>query len=794
MPVNQANLWGLIAVIVLIGAGAGVVFLARPDSTPLVGNDAGSLPGSAQDSPRYVGRKVCAECHADQKRLWRGSHHDLAMQAATGQTVLGDFKDATYTYYDVTSTFSRKDGKFLVRTDGADGRLHTYEIAYTFGIYPLQQYLIAFPDGRVQALNVCWDTRPKEAGGQRWFHLYPDEEIRHDDVLHWTGPYQNWNHMCAECHSTNVRKNYDLAADQFAASWSEINVSCEACHGPGSNHVEWARAIPGGDTDETCAQLGLVINLKEPRPVTWVFEGDAATAKREPPRTSPVGVEMCARCHSRRDTFSEDYLHGRPLADTHRLALLESTLFEFDGQIKKDEEVYEYQSFQQSKMYAAGVTCIDCHNPHTLKMPLGNAVCASCHRADHFDTPAHHFHAAESAGSLCVACHAPSKNYMVIHARHDHSFRIPRPDLTLKIGVPNACNQCHADQSAQWAVEATLNWWGPMQAKEPHYGEVLAAAHRGLPGAERSLVGLIHDDTQSALVRASAVALLGDLLGITLVPVGTAHPTLVRALRNPEPMVRAAAIDSLRAINPADWVELITPLLNDDVRFVRIDAARALAAAPKDAMTAEQKAALRRGLVEYRQAQLVNADRAEAHLNLGALSVDLGQLDEAVREYKTAIRLSPHFSPAYVNLADLYRIRQQDDQAERALRAGLELSPNDAGLHHALGLTLARRNRLAEAVSHLEKSVALAVDNARYTYVYGVALHSTGEAERAMDVLEGAHRRHPSNRDILIALATFCRDAGDSASAVEFAAKLVELAPEDAAAGRLLEELRAMIQ
>ena len=163
---------------------------------------------AATPAAAFVGRAVCEKCHAEETRRWRGSHHDLAMQEASEQTVVGNFENASFTHFGVTSMFFRRDGKFFVRTDGPDGRLTEYPIAYTFGIFPLQQYLIAFPGGRYQALNVCWDTRPAKQGGQRWFHLYPKEEVAHGDPLHWTGPYQNWNFMCAECHSTNVTKGY----------------------------------------------------------------------------------------------------------------------------------------------------------------------------------------------------------------------------------------------------------------------------------------------------------------------------------------------------------------------------------------------------------------------------------------------------------------------------------------------------------------------------------------------------------------------------------------------------------
>ncbi|GMU33126.1 MAG: hypothetical protein AMXMBFR20_09980 [Planctomycetia bacterium] len=715
--------------------------------------------------------------------MWRGSHHDLAMQVANAQTVLGNFDDGEFKYHEVTSRFFKKDGKFFVQTDGPDGTLQKYEISYTFGIDPLQQYLIGFPDGRYQALNVCWDTRPKEQGGQRWFHLYPDENVGHDDILHWTGPYQNWNHMCAECHSTNVRKNYDAASDRFTTSWSEINVSCESCHGPGSEHVAWAQAAKRGMRSTESPRKGLVVQLKEPRSVSWNIDPRTGVPRREPQRTLHVVIEMCARCHSRRGAFSEDYVHGGPLMDTHRPTVLDAGLYEPDGQIR--DEVYEYQSFLQSKMYAAGVTCTDCHNPHSLKIPAGNTLCATCHPPEKFDTAAHHFHKVGGPGSRCVECHAPTRNYMVVHARHDHSFRVPRPDLSAKIGAPNACNGCHTDRTTQWAADATVKWWGTKRAHDPHYGEALHAGIETLPGASLTLSALADDATKPGIVRATAVALLGGFLGPGTVP------TLERALQNRDPLVRAAGVSAIRAAPPEPLVRLVAPLLNDPVRMVRIDAARALATAPAERLTPNQRKSLVDGMDEYRRAQLVDADRAEAHLNLGSLHTELGELDQAEREYRIALKLSPRFAPTYVNLADLYRVMGREDEAERTLRTGLNRAPDDPALHHSLGLTLARRNNLSSALKHLARAAELMPDHARYAYVYGIALQSTSRPDLSLAVLKAAYARHPGDRDLLIALATISRDSGDRSSAIEFARKLVALDQDEPGARSLLAELEA---
>ena len=394
------------------------------------------------------------------------------MQVADDKTVLGNFANAKFAYAGTTSTFSQRDGKFFVNTDGPDGKLADYEIKYTFGVRPLQQYLIEFPGGRMQALSIAWDSRPKAQGGQRWFHLYPGQNIKAGDWLHWTAGGQNWNFTCAECHSTNLRKNFDAKANTYKTTWSELNVACEACHGPGSNHASWARKQ--GDWQALAATKGLALALDERKGVTWAPVAETGNARRSVPRASTREIDTCARCHGRAARISDDYVHGKPPLDTHRLALLDDNLYWNDGQMR--DEVYNWGSFAQSRMHAQGVTCSDCHDPHSLKLKApGNAVCAQCHQPAKFDSPAHTHHAAGTPGAACAACHMPTTTYMVVDPRHDHSMRIPRPDLSAKFGMPNACNNCHTKQTAEWAAAAIAEWNGKAAAW-------LSAIRRGVTG------------------------------------------------------------------------------------------------------------------------------------------------------------------------------------------------------------------------------------------------------------------------------------------------------------------------
>ena len=702
------------------------------------------------------------------------------MQEVSEETVLGDFDGTTFTYAGTTSTFSRRDGGFFVRTDGPDGELTEYEIAYVFGVYPLQQYLIAFPGGRYQALSIVWDTRPVAEGGQRWVHLYPDEEVDHQDPLHWTRLYQNWNQQCAECHSTELRKGYDAEAGTYETTWSEIDVSCEACHGPGSAHAEWAERVASGDASGDPA-AGLVVDLKDRGGGVWEIQVTNGIAARSAPRSSDAELETCAPCHSRRSPIEADYEHGRPLLDSYRLSLLDEGLYHADGHIL--DEVYVYGSFLQSKMHRTGVTCTDCHDPHRLEIAAPDDACARCHLSATFATPSHHFHEPGSEGASCVACHMPSRVYMTVDSRRDHGFRIPRPDLSVEIGTPNACSDCHGDRTPGWAAQAFAEWYGDVDARRPGFARALDAGRRGLPAARRLLAGLAADPQMPAIARGTALALARSRPRLT-------DPVALRAgLADSEPLVRLGAVSGVEAVDPRAWVEMLAPMLDDPVRAIRIEAGRVLAQLPAAAIPEPSRPSFELALAEYLEAQEANADRPEGQVNLAAIYGVQGRTEEAERAYLKALELDPWFAPAAVNLADLYRVTQRDGDGEAVLRKALERMPEDAGLRHALGLTLVRLGRLPEALDELAHAAEQAPGQARFAYTYGVALYSDGDAGRALEVLAAAHERHPTDPDLLNALATMHRDSGRRSEALDYARKLLSLRPGDAGARRLVAEL-----
>jgi predicted CXXCH cytochrome family protein len=739
----------------------------------------------------FVGSESCAGCHQAETKLWKGSQHQLAMAHATDKSVLGDFSEATFDYFGVKSRFFRKDRKYLVETDGSDGKLATFEIKYTFGVDPLQQYLVEFPDGRLQALSIAWDSRPKDQGGQRWFHLYPKDEIRHGDVLHWTKLNQNWNFMCSECHSTGVRKNYDAANDRFATSFAEISVGCEACHGQGSRHVGWARDKanwwPFGKIDDPTK--GLAERFSERRDATWIPNAETGNVRRSsPPRVLRAEVETCGLCHARRSEFSEAWTPGQWLADTHMVSPLDRGLYSADGQMVDTEEAYNYGAFKQSKMFAAGVTCSDCHDPHSAKLRIsGDNTCLQCHSQEKYAAATHHRHETASPPLACASCHMPTRNYMVFDKRHDHSFRIPRPDISMKLGTPNACNDCHADKPAEWAAAAIERWHGPRRKGFQNYAAAFHSARDDAADAAKLLAAVATDGNASAIARASA----WNELATRATP---ATLNLARAaITDPDPMVRIGALDMIENAPLEQKWSIASASLADPIRSVRIRTVSILADVPSARLSENDHARFDRAAEEFIAAQRLNADRPEARSTLGAFYARRGRIGEAEAEYQTALRLSPQFTGAAINLADLYRQTGREDAGEKVLRTAISAVPGDGGLHHALGLSLVRLKRLDEALVELRSAAELAPHNARYAYIYGVAMHSAGQRQEAIAYLKDSLTGHPENRDMIMAIISFSREAGDTATALQYAEQVAKLAPDDPAAKSMVDELRRQV-
>ncbi len=741
------------------------------------------IPARAQSSapqePRVVGSATCSTCHLREGSLWQRSHHQLAMQEATERSVLGSFTNSRFTNGSVTSIFFRKESKFMVRTEGADGALHDYEIKFTFGVYPLQQYLIQMSGGRLQALGIAWDCRPVRLGGQRWFFLYPGQKITNKDPLHWTGIDQNWNYMCADCHSTNVRKNYNAVKRTFSTRYSELDVACEACHGPGSNHVAWARRQ--GDWRSFDSSKGLLIALDERQGVKWSVSPGSGEVIRSAPRHSEREIEMCARCHSRRTQIHEDYVHGQEVGDDYRVALLDPDLYFPDGQVKAED--YEYGSFIQSRMYHAGVTCSDCHEPHSLRLRAsGNGVCLECHSGERYDSRKHHFHKANSSGAQCINCHMPSRTYMVVDSRRDHSLRVPRPDLSSRLGVPNACTSCHVGKTNHWASAAIEKWYGHRPLGFQRFAEALDGGTEQRPSADQMLTNLILNDQQPAIARASALSLLK-----TYAPSGD-DQVIRTSITGSSALTRRAVALALSNSTPNSAITA-APLLSDPVRAVRLEAAEVLAGTPRVIITSSAASALARAIKEYIASQELAADRPEAHMNLGLLYEQMNHPDKAEDEFNIALSLDPMFGPAAVDLADLYRAEGSDLKSETVLTNALKRMPENPSLQHALGLAMVRRKKYGKGVALLASAAREDSGNARYGYVYAIALNDAGHPGLAIAQLKRVVKANPYDRNSLASLVSLLGQSQQPGQCLIYAERLLELEPDNSELRQLVAQL-----
>lgn len=786
---------------------------------------------------KYVGRDACVACHQDQASKFDSSHHDKAMDPATDESVLGNFDNATLVHHDVESRMYRDGSKFMVNTEGPDGNLVDYEVKYVFGLEPLQQYMVEIPRSdqeidsadteglftapRVQVLRLCWDTEKKQ-----WFYLPPPdvaEKLAPSDDLHWTGIAQRWNTMCADCHSTNYQKNFEVpkshmqlvnkatsdasgeqAENAFAttmvstnlpdsvgkynSTYFEIDVSCEACHGPGSVHVSLAKQwFPGWSREKG---YGLA-DLK-------------ATAENQ--------IQACAPCHSRRNVISGDFTAGDNFYDHYSSQLIIDGIYYPDGQIL--DEDYVHGSFIQSKMYHKGIRCSDCHDPHSATLKhTGNQVCTSCHQhpVAKYDSVSHHFHKPGSPGAQCVNCHMPSTTYMSVDARRDHSLRIPRPDVSLRIGTPNACTGCHLepnnvagekreslnlyqdwmlaarqgdpeiqeelDRANKWCDDACEKWYGEDRYREPHFGEAIASALNLEPDAGDRVADLLQlkDHRAPALARASALEALRASAP------ARAGQLAATSTDDPSPIMRSAAAAALSGHeNRKLAVTELESLLDDPVRSVRTEAARNLLNFPAQLWNANASADLRAAIEELTVGLQFSADRSGAHVSLGILAEQQNRSQQAIKHYSDAIAVEGSVTGPRTNLATL-------------LEANLAQQRTGGPIQEQLAAAI-RRLRLEE-MQLLERDMNLLPDNAPIVYRYGLALYINRDSvdnalEKSATHLTRAAELAPENPQFAQAAAMIYQTLKQWDDAIHWGEKALRLSGGDQQYQMLLDQIR----
>jgi predicted CXXCH cytochrome family protein len=688
----------------------------------------------------FLGDDTCKSCHDAQFKDWKGSHHDKAMKIANAVTVLGDFDNTTFKSQGITSKFYKKDGVFYVNTEGRDGQYHDYKIEYTFGVEPLQQYIVKFPDGHYQCLRTAWDTKKN-----KWFDLYPDFKVVHSEWLHWSRGGLNWNTMCADCHSTNVRKNYDVATHSYDTKYALINVSCEACHGPGKAHVAAVNDLgenykPNGDLKMT-----------------------AGTAPK-------ALVDQCARCHSRREQYSEFYNFEGTFLDHYFPQLITNTIYHPDGQIL--DEVYVHGSFLQSKMYQNNVTCTDCHNPHSLKLRFeGNMLCAQCHDTKVYDTPKHHFHEVDTDGAQCINCHMTGKFYMGNDYRRDHSFRIPRPDLSLTYGTPNACTQCHTDKDDAWAWEHYKKRHGAPKAT--HFSELLAPALTGDPHGFETLLELTKDTIYPEIARASAVSAMRNYID------ETAINTLISFLNDESPLVRGATVDVLNEVNSANVSSYILPLLKDTKRSVRVKAFMAIAALDVSQIPEAYIGVYKKVEKEFNTHLESTSDFAGGRAKKALYYAKKGDTQNAIVWYEKAIAIDSLNNMMRMNLANLYYRNKQYNEAETAFQLIIKQEPEFAQTYYSYALLLAELNKTKAAITQMEQAIRYMPNNTRFYYNLSLLYDKNGDLNKAETTAAKGLSKAPNDESLLYVLAYIYQKQGNVNKAVNIAAQLVALYPNN---------------
>lgn len=692
----------------------------------------------------YIGSESCKACHQSAFKDWKGSHHDLAMQVADSISVLGDFSNKTIAFKKIKSTFFKKGNDFYVNTEGHDGNYADFKIEYTFGVTPLQQYLIKFDNGEYQCLSTAWDSVKNE-----WFSLLqPDLDINHGDRLHWTGSAMSWNMMCADCHSTNVHKNYNSKTDTYNTTFSLINVSCESCHGAASEHEKYY---------QNSQQIGT--------PPKMYMQNEMESTEL---------VDKCARCHSRRSQITEYFDYQGDFMDHYVPSLLLDGLYEIDGQI--NDEVYVYGSFIQSKMYHEGVSCKDCHNVHSLKLKKqGNDLCMTCHEPS-YNTEEHHFHPTNFEGSQCINCHMTGKIYMGNDFRRDHSFRVPRPDQSVKYNTPNACTGCHDDKSDEWAAKIIVDKYGNERAD--HFSDYLLKGYYEDPTAFEILMsGKQYPD----IARATAVNLYGSQ------PLSSEQLNrLSLYLRDSSALVRNEVVISLEQYQNDEVAKHIEPMLKDSSRMVRISAARYFNMSNQDVAAIENYKTANK---EFLTALHLNADFSSGQHQIALYYQSKGNEEAAIKAYKRAIEIDGYNNRPRMNLALIYYNQGLTSKSEELYLKVIEQEPEFSYPYYMLGLLYNELSNDIKALEYLKLATEKAPFNENAFYNYALKLQEIKKFKESILVLKKGLEFAPYNERLLYVKLLGEANSNLISDAKATCALLMQIAPNNQNYKQLYQQL-----
>ncbi len=690
----------------------------------------------------------CQACHEEEFKNWQGSHHALAERAVDLKLARTAFEPTRSIPHGSQQSAARiAAGQIELVTRGLGGTNQPLKIARVIGVDPLLQYLLPAGDGRLQASELCFDPKKLE-----WFNVYGEEDRQPGEWGHWTGRGMNWNFMCATCHNTRLRKNYDARTDTYATTMVELGVGCEACHGPMADHNDWQAKHPNKSGDPTIRKI-----------------------------TRPEMFATCGQCHARRAELTGDFQPGENFFDHHHLTIPDETdMFYPDGQVR--EEDYEFTAFLGSKMHAAGVRCVDCHEPHTSKLRVpGNLMCLACHGntmtngAPRIDLSTHSHHKTDTAGDLCTDCHMPTTVYMQRHPRHDHGFTVPDPRLTKELGIPNACNRCHTNQTPDWSLGAMNKWYGPRTNELMRTrATAIAKARAGDAAAVPVLVDMISAET-NFFWRAVAANLLQRWAAEPNVTAA-----LLRCAGDTNELVRTAAVRGLEPLAQSGN-DLVAKTLNarlaDPVRAVRVAAAWALH------HTLDTNSPAGKDLLAYLRH---NAEQPATVMQQAVFQLDRGDAAGALDQLRRAVRWDPNSAPLHHALAIAASVRGQHAEAVTALQSACRLAPRDAEYRYQLALALNEVGQLDEARVALAETVKLDPQFARAWYNLGLAHSAQNNFEPALSALLRAESLDARSPQIPYARATILARLGRTDEARRAAQRALELQPGFPGAAELL--------
>jgi len=677
-------------------------------SIKVVASPAGDFQRNSQ-----LTKQNCVSCHQQSHEKWQQSDHAKAMAIADKSSVLANFNNIDVKHYGQKAHFFIKDGRYQVNIS-YDEKVSTYQVKYVFGHHPLQQYLVETQKGRLQVLPFAWDAQSKEQGGQRWYHNYSHEEIRPEDRLHWRQPLQNWNGMCADCHSDGLKRNYDSDKNQFDTTFDNINVGCLSCHGDMSKHAEHNKRNVAKD----------ITSIKHPTG-QWLRTAADKTAKWQGTKRDNSFMDNCFACHALRAPLTDGFKANTPFLEQFMPQLPTAPNYHADGQIK--EEVYVYGSFLQSKMYDKGVNCLDCHDKHTMKLKIqGNGLCLQCHGAEVYNVKSHHQHQESSAGAQCVNCHMPTTRYMGVDDRRDHSFKIPRPELSVQFKTPNACTKCHDDKTNQWASNNLEKWHGKPKALSKSK-QFLMALNSGQAINLEDHLSLIADTNLDVISRASALQMLSFTTQMITIEI------LKPYLMHQEDLMRLSAASAALLLSPEVRIKHLSPLLKDKLKAIRVAAARSLVTSK---IAVEHQQAFNDAFSELMTSNELTSWRGEGRANQGLLALEQNQITKAEKAFLGAITVEPYFDTGYINLADLYRTQQRNAEVASILEKGMKNLPKSGALKYAYGLHLVRSQQHSNALGFFEQATLLEPNSSQYLYAYILSLDGQGETVKAANKLQ----------------------------------------------------------